>query len=150
MSGLKRRENMRHIFELAIAILILSLCACAPQNKTVQVDPPADKYIYVAGVMRSINGQWVMIEDSNHTNINVDHLVTTVNTVEIHYSFLATKVIAFIVTSDETYIKNNIVAGASSGTDYAYAYFAQDGVQLTSAQMSIQGANLWFYGVFEK
>ena len=73
------------------------------------------KYKIVAGVIRNIGNGWELIEDTNHSNINVLSVTNDTSKITITYNFIAKKVISFVATPDETMSFDNLFMGASVG-----------------------------------
>jgi len=78
------------------------------------------KYKLVAGVIRNTVDGWRLIEDTVHTNMNIDSVSSDTSKITINFSFTAKKIISFIVAVDEDYAKKSYQTGASVGTNVAY------------------------------
>jgi len=69
----------------------------------------------VACVLRNTGSGWEMINDSQHTPINIASVSETSSVVTITYSFTASKVGTLVVAPDETFCKMGLFCGASVG-----------------------------------
>jgi hypothetical protein len=76
---------------------------------------------WVACVLRSNAGTWEMINDSQHTPINVTSITQDGGTISINYAITAGKVITACVTADDTYA-GKYTFGASAGLSSASVY----------------------------
>ena len=78
-------------------------------------DVDTSKHKIVACALRNTGSGWEMIDDSQHTPINVESVTDSSSAVTINYSFTASKVGTLVVTPDETFCKMGLFCGASVG-----------------------------------
>ena len=96
----------------------LSPGALALYAKWSEIAETNKKIKLIAGAIRNTGTGWVLINDDNHTPLNIESVVGGTSVIRINYAFEASKVISFIIASDETYAGVYDV-GASVGKEYA-------------------------------
>lgn len=108
------------------------------------------KYKIVAGVIRNNGNGWEIIRDSGHESLHVKSVSNNNLTITIEHSFKASKVVSFMVTPDETFVKEGLTAGASVGLDKTFIYLSKSGSNAYSDPARVVSAkgNFWFYGMF--
>ncbi len=98
---------------MRILVASLALCLMLTSCQGQGVD-------YIAGVIRNTGGGWQLIDNVDHTPLNIASVETLSDgKIRINYDFAASQVISFTVTPDETYIRYGLTAGARASLDYA-------------------------------
>lgn len=81
---------------------------------------------FVAGVIRNTGGVWHFISDDDHFGAsNIFSLTTNEYNVSVNYKKEYGKILTFIATPDETYVKNGINCGSSVGLGFAEIFLKQ-------------------------
>lgn len=73
------------------------------------------KYKIVSGVIRHDGTSWSILNDSEHTSINIASVTNDTSDITINYGFTATKVVSFIASQDETFNLEGYLFGCSVG-----------------------------------
>jgi hypothetical protein len=109
----------------------------------------------VAGVIRNDGEGWAVINDQEHTPINISYVESNARGIVIGFSFVASEIHTFIVGSDETLSRAGIFAGASVDTDKARIVVSRNsfaGPIIISPLWVETGkfpfSNFWIYGLF--
>ena len=135
---------------LILSILLTLLTACGevePEIVTVIKTEKTD-YAIVAGAIKFNNDTVTFINDEHHAPMNTSDAYIENDYVVIKFAFEAEKVITFMCTPDETYVKNNVSCGCSVGLDEALCYFSKDGIPVRPNEIEIPFSNVFFYGMF--
>lgn len=77
------------------------------------------KYKIVACVIQNPGEGWVFIDNSTHAKLNCDAISQTTSSITITFPFTASKILSFVATADDVYVKNGLLIGASVGTTSA-------------------------------
>ena len=102
----------------------------------------------VAGAIRNEGSGWEFIDNSGHTPLNCSSVSVNGNgEIEIGFSFTATKVISFVIATDETFAQTYTI-GASVGLNKATCSVYQNGTKIDASEISSQYGNFWFIGIF--
>lgn len=80
----------------------------------------------VCGVIRqsTASGGWAVIDDADHTPMNVASVTQDGSFITINFGFTATEVLSFVIGPDETYARMGLVCGSSVGLGYAAVQLA--------------------------
>jgi hypothetical protein len=105
----------------------------------------------VVGVIRNTGSGWSIIDDVDHTPLNITSISTTngastTGFVTITYGKTAGVVGTLLISPDELYAQNGTVAGASVGLSSANIYFGKNGVAVSPNSVSSASGNFWIYG----
>ncbi len=119
----------------------------------IQVSKLADNKV-VAGTIRSIdeNG-WFLLNDKNHTPINIAKVEVVSSTILIHYTFAVSTIHSFIATPDATLAANGYFIGADVHRDYAIITLSRvnnNGIVELVDPSTIRSefGNIWIHGLF--
>lgn len=85
-------------------------------------------YKIVSGVIRNDTSGWHVIEDADHTNINISNIAQDAGSIAVGYADIdVKKVVSLLVVPDETLASTGFTFGASvtKGTAYIQAYRQQ-------------------------
>ena len=129
----------KYIFLIIIVILFFILIYSCKRTK--------EEIITVAGALRFKDSLWILVEDTNHTYINCKEVKTNNGYATIIYDFTASKVITFIITSDEEYAKAGINFGVSAGLNQTRIYYYDKNGEIAT-NLNIPYSNIWFEGLF--
>ena len=80
-----------------------------------EVNAKTNNHKFLYGIIRPTSEGWTILEDTQHTPVNLDSVSITDGNLIIHHSHDFTKVNSFQITPDETFAKYGITAGASVG-----------------------------------
>lgn len=99
----------------------------------------------LAGVMRRINGSWILLNDTGHASIGLLPNITepTPNTIQVLFDKTYFKVLTCSITPDETYARSGFIFGGSCLYDRVIIHHSKDGVQSSNNQLEISGSNIW-------
>ena len=118
-----------------------------------QVSKLADNKV-VAGTIRSMdeNG-WFVLNDKNHTPINIARIEIVGSKILIHYTFTASTIHSFIVTPDETLAASGFFLGAAVHKDYAAITLSQVNKNgspelVDPSAIRSEFGNIWIHGLF--
>jgi hypothetical protein len=119
----------------------------------IQVSNLADNKV-VAGTIRRIDGNgWFVLNDKNHTPINIAKIEIVGSNILIHYSFTASTIHSFIVTPDETLAASGFFLGAAVHRDYAAITLSQvnkngSAELIHPSAIRSKFGNIWIHGLF--
>jgi hypothetical protein len=104
--------------------------------------------IQVAGTIRNAGKGWQVINNSSHIPVNITGVKTDMYKIAIYHDINATKVITFVVTTDETMAAEGYTVGISGGLDYSYIYIYDKNHNRINPNNYINGGgNIWIYGI---
>lgn len=107
------------------------------------------KVITVACIARFEDGEWHIIDYSNHKPLHVLDIGSyDEHSFVVYFDFTAKNVLSFVCTVDETYADYGYQSGASVGLDCALIYVHQIEDEIMPDELYSR-ANIWIYGIFE-
>lgn len=146
---------MKHLINLmAAGFILLSVFtltgATNLESSNNLVFENQQKYKIVSGVIRNTGNGWELISDTAHEPLHIESVSNNNSAITIDYSFTAKKVVSFVVTPDETFVRNGLNAGSSVGLDKSLIYLSEQGTGVYSDPNEVISSkgNFWFYGIF--
>jgi hypothetical protein len=119
----------------------------------IQVRELADNKVVAGTIRRMDENGWFVLDDKNHTPINIAKIEIVGSNILIHYTFTASTIHSFIVTPDETLAASGFFLGAAVHRDYAAITLSQVNKN-GSAELVHPSAirskfgNIWIHGLF--
>lgn len=103
----------------------------------------------VACFLRNVGLGWYVIDNEGHWPLGVAGVDTLGDRLRLRFDFRARRVHTFVVTLDETYILQDLIAGASVAYDNAEIYIKRVGVPgyIAPASLAAFYGNLNVYGL---
>jgi hypothetical protein len=135
---------------LILLTTVIPIGATSNETSNNLVFHTPEKYMMVSGVIRNTGDGWELITDDFHDSINVESVSNGKLAITVNHSFTAKKVVSFVVTPDETFVKEGLTAGASVGLDKTNIYLTKLGSNSYSDPNKIINSkgNFWFQGMF--
>ena len=141
--------------KLITACLLIAIMSTAVSIfGQIQVYKLADKKVEVAGTIRCIDETgWFVMNDQNHTPINISKIEMLGTNILIYYTFSASTIHSFIVTPDETLAASGFFLGAAATRDYAVITLSKVNDQgivesVDPSQIRSELVNIWIHGLF--
>lgn len=156
---------MKRVFAAALAVLALLMPTALPAAAVLNTQPPAaaqravspDVLVTAAGVrlalvsctIRNTGTGWAVLDNSGHTPSNCTGLVQYSDHLELQHAVGAVRVSSLAVTTDETYARAGLRAGASVGFALSniYLYVGAAGTPpVDPVTVNDPNGNLWVQG----
>ena len=139
---------------IALSVLIAIVGTALSISGKIQIHQLADNKVEIAGAIRSMDDNgWFVIDDKNHTPVNIAKIEVEKGWIRIYYTFNASAIHTFIATPDETLAANGFFVGAAAQKDYAAITLSRvnkKGMVESVDPSTIRSkfGNIWIHGLF--
>jgi hypothetical protein len=107
---------------------------------------PCPPEMFLACVLRGVDGTWAVLDDTGHKPYGVSHVTAHPTSVRVHYSTTIGQIAAIQATPDDTYVRNRYMAGVSGGLSYAVVVFSDENGPINPVDACLPGSNVWITG----